>query len=52
MEAVEISSIWKFISAVLNAVFDKVKNNWIHSNLFLAVVISEGLKNSSPLNSL
>lgn len=25
MEAVEISSIWKLISAVLNAVFDKVK---------------------------
>lgn len=27
MEAVEISSIWKLISAVLNAVFDKVKNS-------------------------
>lgn len=25
MESVEISSIWKFMSAVLNAVFDKVK---------------------------
>lgn len=34
MEAVEISSIWKLISAVLNAVFDKVKNSWINSNLF------------------
>lgn len=52
MKAVEIHSIWKFISAVLSAAFVKVRNSWIQSNLFQAVVISEGVKNSSPLNSL
>lgn len=43
MKAVEIHSIWKFTGAVLKAAFDQVRNSWIHSNLFQAMVISEGV---------
>lgn len=52
MKAVEIRSVWKLIIPVLDIAFDKVRNSWIHSNLLQVVVIREGVKNSSPLNSL
>lgn len=51
-EAVEIHYIWKLIIPVLNIAFDKVRNSWIHSNLLQVVIIREGVKNSSLLNSL
>lgn len=52
MKAVEIGSIWTVIISALSIAFDNVRNSWIHSNLLQVVVIREGVKNSSPLNSL
>ena len=52
VKAVEIHSIWKLIIPVLNIAFDKIRNSWVYANLLQVVVIREGVKNSSPLNSL